>query len=124
MPEIILTTLNAKYIHASFGLRYLLANMGELQQQTELIEFDIKSNPSDIAEDLLQRNPKIVGLGIYIWNAEQCLKVVRLLKQLKPEIKLILGGPEVSYEYQDQSIVESADFLITGEADFEFSELC
>ena len=50
MPEIVLATLNAKYIHAAFGLRYLLANMGELQERTALAEFEINQRPLEIVE--------------------------------------------------------------------------
>lgn len=79
--QIILSTLNARYFHASLGLRYLLANMGELREQTQLIEFIINNRPIDIVERLLQDNPKIIGLGVYIWNAEETLQVVKLLKK-------------------------------------------
>ena len=70
-PSIILTTLNARYIHSSLGLRYLMANMGELKSQTAIIEYNINSRPLDIAEDLLAQHPKIIGFGVYIWNVEQ-----------------------------------------------------
>ena len=66
--SIALCTLNARYIHASLGLRYLLANMGVLQQHTHLLEFTINQRVADIAEQLLATNPKIIGFGIYIWN--------------------------------------------------------
>ena len=68
MADIVLTTLNAKYIHAAFGLRYLMANLGGLQSRARLMEFDVKQRPLDIAEALLAQNPKIIGLGVYIWN--------------------------------------------------------
>ena len=71
MADIVLTTLNAKFIHAAFGLRYLLANLGELKPRARLTEFDINQRPLDIAEVLLAQNPKIIGFGIYIWNVEQ-----------------------------------------------------
>ena len=58
MPDIVLTTLNAKYIHAAFGLRYLLANLGELRENACLIEFDINQKPLDIAEVILAQNPE------------------------------------------------------------------
>src|SRR5690349_21135741 len=63
--SIVLTTLNAKYIHCAFGLRYLLANMAELRAITELVEFDINQRPLDVAEILLARNPRIIGFGVY-----------------------------------------------------------
>ncbi|HWV99314.1 MAG TPA: DUF4080 domain-containing protein [Candidatus Acidoferrum sp.] len=124
MPDIVLTTLNAKYIHAAFGLRYLLANIGPLLPRGVIAEFDINQRPIDIAEDLLTRNPKIIGCGVYIWNAAPTLEVVAILKRLRPDITIILGGPEVSYETETQAIVEQADYVITGEADLTFGEVC
>src|SRR5262245_18670182 len=124
MPDILLTTLNAKYIHAAFGLRYLFANLGELQARARVMEFDINLRPLDIAEALLAQNPKIIGLGVYIWNASQTTELVATLKRLRPELIIILGGPEVSYETEGQRVVELADYVITGEADLKFGEAC
>lgn len=124
MPDIVLSTLNAKYIHAAFGLRYLMANLGELRSRAALFEFDINQRPLDIAEGLLERNPKIIGLGVYIWNVAETTKVVAALKRVRPDITVILGGPEVSYEVDQQRIVELADYVITGEADLKFAEVC
>ena len=84
MAEIVLTTLNARYIHAAFGLRYLLANLGPLRPAAAIAEFDINQRPSDIAEALLARNPKIIGLGIYIWNVAPATEVVAILKRVRP----------------------------------------
>ncbi len=124
MADIVLTTLNAKYIHAAFGLRYLLANLGVLESSACLLEFDINQRPTDIAEILLARNPKIIGFGIYIWNVAPATEVIATLKRLRPDITIILGGPEVSYEVESQHIIELADYVITGEADLKFSEVC
>jgi radical SAM superfamily enzyme YgiQ (UPF0313 family) len=124
MADIVLTTLNAKYIHAAFGLRYLLANLGSLQPSACLLEFDINQRPTDIVEILLARNPKIIGFGIYIWNVAPATEVVATIKRLRPDITIILGGPEVSYEVETQPIVQLADYVITGEADLKFAELC
>src|SRR6266853_6636789 len=147
MAEIVLTTLNAKYIHASFGLRYLLANMGELRCRACLAEFDINQRPIDIAEALLTRNPKIIGFGVYIWNVAPTTEVVAAIKAVRPEVTIILGGPEVSYEEipntksqipnksqetnlksewltPELPIIDLADYVITGEADLKFAEVC
>ena len=124
MSQITLTTLNARYIHASMGLRYLYANMGDLQPITKLIEFNINSRVIDIAETLLKDKPEIIGIGVYIWNATESLELVKLLKTISPETIIILGGPEVSYEYEEQELVSNADYLITGQADLAFKQLC
>jgi radical SAM superfamily enzyme YgiQ (UPF0313 family) len=124
MPDIVLSTLNAKYIHAAFGLRYLLANLGDLQPRSCILEFDINQRPSEIAEILLSQNPRIIGLGIYIWNAQPSTELAQTLKQVAPEVILIVGGPEVSYEIEEQAICRTADYVITGEADLKFAEVC
>ena len=124
MADIVLTTLNAKYIHTAFGLRCLLANLGPLRPGACLVEFDINQRPLDIAEVLLARNPKIIGFGVYIWNVVPTIEVIAAVKRVRPDIKIILGGPEVSYETEDQPIVQLADHVITGEADLKFAEVC
>src|ERR1051326_9588338 len=117
MPDIVLTTLNARYIHAGFGLRYLMANLGELRPRAKMLEFDINQRPLEIAEVILKREPKIVGLGVYIWNATQTTQLVADLKRIRPDLIIVLGGPEVSFETEQQEICCLADYTITGEAD-------
>jgi radical SAM superfamily enzyme YgiQ (UPF0313 family) len=124
MPDIVLATLNAKYIHASFGLRYLMANLGELRERACMAEFIINQQPLEIVEAILAHEPRIVGFGVYIWNVEQTTELVALLKRLHPELIVILGGPEVSYETEGQGIVALADHVITGEADLKFAQIC
>jgi radical SAM superfamily enzyme YgiQ (UPF0313 family) len=124
MPEIVLTTLNAKYIHAAFGLRYLMANLGPLQSVARTLEFDINQRPLDIAEVLLSQNANILGFGVYIWNVAQTTQVIAAIKKVSPALTVILGGPEVSYETEAQAIVQLADYVITGEADLKFAEVC
>jgi len=124
VADIVLTALNAKYIHTAFGLRYLLANLGPRQPRACLAEFDINQHPLDIAEALLARNPKIIGIGVYIWNVVPIIEVIAAVKRVRPDIKIILGGPEVSYETENQPVVQLADHVITGEADLKFAEVC
>ena len=121
---ILLSTLNARYAHASLGLRYLLANMAELQEQTVLKEFVIGARTADVVEKLLAEKPRVIGFGVYIWNVEETTKIVALLKRLAPEVVIVLGGPEVSHEPQQQEIFQLADYLITGWGDVTFTKLC
>lgn len=125
---ILLTTLNARYAHASLGLRYLLANMGELQEQTKIHEFVIGARSTDVVEKILAyRQPEqkfIVGFGVYIWNVVEITQIVAILKRVAPEVIVILGGPEVSHETGDQEIIRLADYVITGWGDISFANLC
>ncbi len=127
--SIVLATINARYIHASLGLRCLLANMDRhgragLAAQTVLREFTLAQSPLQIAEQLLALKPQVVGLGIYIWNAVPSLHLVRLLKALAPQVKVVIGGPEVSHEVEQQEICRVADHVITGWGDVSFARLC
>jgi radical SAM superfamily enzyme YgiQ (UPF0313 family) len=124
MSAIVLTTLNARYIHASLGLRYLAANMGELGQDTEIMEFILQNRPEEIVEALLAAKPRIIGFGVYIWNVTEITRVVALLKSVAPQIIVVLGGPEVSHECDEQEVVRLADHVITGWGDISFAQLC
>jgi radical SAM superfamily enzyme YgiQ (UPF0313 family) len=121
---IVLSTLNARYAHASLGLRYLLSNMGSLRAQTVLQEFVIGAKTTEIVERILAHGPRIVGFGVYIWNVEDTARVVAMLKKVAPQVKVVLGGPEVSYETEDQPIVRTADYVVTGWGDVTFPALC
>ena len=124
MTEIVLATINARFIHASVGLRYLYANMAELQDRTRIMEFDNTQTPKEIAEAILVTRPRIVGFGVYIWNSVRTREVVSILRKVAPALTVVVGGPEVSYEYENDPLVALADYLITGEADVAFAELC
>jgi len=124
VPDIVLTTFNARYAHAAFGLRYLMANLGALRDRAAMVEFDINQRPVDALETILSHDPKIVGVGVYIWNAEPARQLVAELKRLRPDVIVVIGGPEVSYEVDEQEICRLADYVITGEADLAFADLC
>jgi len=124
MPDIILSTLNARYIHTAFGLRYLYANMGELQDQTEILEFGIAQRPVDIAEQLLNQRPRIIGFGVYIWNVAEISATVAIIKQVAPETYVVLGGPEVSHPPDLPDVATMADYIITGYGEISFPALC
>jgi radical SAM superfamily enzyme YgiQ (UPF0313 family) len=134
-PRIILATLNARYIHASLGLRYLLANLDRhggagLRAQAVLREYTISKQAQAVVDDLLaalgpaSTETQIIGFGVYIWNVRQTHEVLRLLKAARPNVKVVLGGPEVSHELDQQPIVQLADHVITGWGDVSFAKLC
>lgn len=124
MKDIILCTLNSTYQHCSFGLRYIFANLEEFQERTEIMEFTVAQNPKDIVQKILDKSPQVVGFGVYIWNTRETQHVIEILKAVSPKTAIVLGGPEVSYEAETQAIVNLADHVIQGEADFLFLEFC
>jgi len=124
MSNILLTTLNSKYIHSAFGLRYLYANLGELQPQAKIQEFTIHERPLDIVEKLLENNPKIIGFSVYIWNVVEIGQCIKLLKQINPKIIIVIGGPEVSHVPDAPDWLNVVDYTITGPGELQFKSLC
>ncbi len=125
MADIVLATLNARYTHCAFGLRYLKANLpAHLQPRCTILEFEISHRPVDVIETLLRHNPRIVGLGVYIWNTQPTRQLIAELKRIAPQIIIIVGGPEVSHEIEAQPIPQLADYVLPGEADQSFAQLC
>jgi len=122
--QITLTTLNARYMHCAFGLRYLLANLGELQSVAHIREFTIQQRPIDIAEQLLAQRSKIIAFSIYIWNVSETAAVIALLKQVSPQTIIVAGGPEVSFADDLPDLATQVDYIITGPGEISFRQLC
>lgn len=123
MKEILLTTFNARYTHTSIAQRYLFANLEELQEKAKILEFVINGSVADAAEEILRYNPKIVGIGAYIWNALEVQELLCIIKKVAPSVIIILGGPEASH-FPHRVDFEKADYIIQGEGDVAFYELC
>jgi len=92
MPDIVLATFNARYEHSSFGLRCLLANLGELAPRAGLLELNTGIRTAEAAEAVLKLAPRILGLGVYVWNAQESAMLAAELKRLRPELVIVLGG--------------------------------
>lgn len=122
--DIVLATLNARWIHAAFGLRYLRANLGALRPRSTIVEMVAQASPLDVVERILAHRPRIVGFGVYIWNVTPLTAVVHALKRIAPDVVIVLGGPEVSHETEGQAIVDASDHVIRGEGDLAFARLC
>ena len=119
--KIVLATLNARYSHTSFGLRYLKANLNEFEKDCEIVEFGSDLLVQEIAEKIIERQPDVLGLGCYIWNIEALLRVAEIVKAVLPKCVLVLGGPEVSYE--NEEFLPYCDYLIEGEGELALYHL-
>ena len=123
MMKIILTTLNAKYIHTSLSIRYLKA-YAEPDFSVQLAEYTIKDPIMNIVGDLYAKKPDVVGFSCYIWNIEETMKVIAMLKKINPHLCIILGGPEVTYDVSEWlERIPGADFIVIGEGEVTFKEL-
>ncbi|WP_155592083.1 B12-binding domain-containing radical SAM protein [Lysinibacillus cavernae] len=119
----ILTTLNAKYIHTNLALRYLKG--AALPEFNPIIaEYTIKDPAFNIVSDLFQKKPDIVGFSCYIWNIEETIHVIKMLKTVCPNVKILLGGPEVSYDsHHWLRRIPEVDFIVMGEGETSFKQL-
>jgi hypothetical protein len=124
VTDIVLSTLNARYSHASLGLRCLRANLGELRPRSVIREFVIGLRTLELVERLLADSPRIVALGVYIWNVDECTRLVAQLRVVAPDVLIVLGGPEVSFPHDAPAIVSDADYVITGWGEVSLPALC
>ncbi|MFS0638607.1 B12-binding domain-containing radical SAM protein [Mesobacillus foraminis] len=121
--NIICATLNAKYIHTNIAIRYLKAYASP-EYDVQLAEYTIKDPILNIVTDLLQKSPEIIGFSCYIWNIEETIKVIRMIKKINPSITIIVGGPEVTYDVTDwMTEVKEFDFIVIGEGEQTFKQL-
>ncbi|QPC46129.1 B12-binding domain-containing radical SAM protein [Mangrovibacillus cuniculi] len=121
--KIVLSTLNAKYIHTNIAIRYL-KSYAEPEYSAELAEFTIKDPIMNIVSDLYKRKPDVLGFSCYIWNIEETIEVINMIKKVLPNVKVILGGPEVSYDvpyWLDR--LENVDAIVLGEGEWTFKEM-
>ncbi|HQO32962.1 MAG TPA: DUF4080 domain-containing protein [Chitinophagales bacterium] len=118
--RVLLTTLNAKYIHTNLAIR-LLYQLNKHREGLDWKEFTINEAQQPVAEHCVQYD--MVAFSCYIWNITQTLQVARLIKALRPEVRILLGGPEVSYEWEDVIARPEVDFIIAGEGETAFQQL-
>lgn len=122
--NVILTTLNAKYIHSSLALRYLRSYCRDEFPDTQLVEYTINDVTMNIVGDLFKRRPDVVAFSCYIWNIRETIDVIKNLKKVMPEVTIILGGPEVSYDTQEwMEQLPEVDAIVIGEGEQTFLEL-
>ncbi|MGG0814401.1 B12-binding domain-containing radical SAM protein [Paenibacillus alvei] len=115
--KVVLATLNAKYIHTSLAIRCLKAHC-EGEFDVDIAEYTIKDPVMNIVSDLYQREPDVIGFSCYIWNIEETIKVVNMLRKVRPEIRIVLGGPEVSYDTKEwMERLSDVDFIVMGEGE-------
>jgi radical SAM superfamily enzyme YgiQ (UPF0313 family) len=120
---ILIVAINARYGHCSFAGRSLLANLGPLQPGAGLIETDLDVSPFQLAADILAHRPGIVGFSVYLWNVCTVRDTLAILRQVEPELRVVLGGPEIVAE-NASTWRGLADDLVVGEGETAFRRLC
>jgi len=121
--NIVAATLNAKYIHTNLALRYLKASCAP-EFDLHIKEFTIKDRIMDIVTELYELKPEVLLFSCYIWNVNQTLEIITLLKKILPQMKVIIGGPEVSYDTEELlQTVPAIDAIIMGEGEITLKKM-
>ncbi|SDY40078.1 B12-binding domain-containing radical SAM protein [Tindallia californiensis] len=122
--KILLIGINAKFIHTNLAIRYLAKGLSQESIENELVEYTINQHMEDILQEIYLKNCDIVGFSCYIWNIELIKKIVSSLKKLKPDLMILLGGPEVSCEpYQFMVENEGVDLILMGDGEERLPKL-
>lgn len=121
--KVVVAALNAKYIHSALALRYLKAYSGR-EFDIDIAEYTIKDPIMNIVADLYRRKPDVLGFSCYIWNIEETIPIIGMLKKIMPDLTVVLGGPEVSYDTEAwMRRIPDADFIVSGEGEGTFDHL-
>ena len=116
----VLVGINSKYIHPNLAIRYLKANC---DFPVDIKEFTIKDSKEYIYNNIIEAKPDILGFSVYIWNVEIIKSLLFRLKSEASEIKIVLGGPEVSYDSDEMFNDYSIDYIIANEGEIAFNQL-
>ena len=119
--EILLVAVNARYSHCAFAARSLKANLGPLASSAEILETDLDITPLQLAAQIAERQPRVVGFSVYLWNVRLVEAAARILRAVAPRLRLAAGGPELTPDYPHAALF---DTLILGEGEAAFRAFC
>lgn len=123
--KILLTAINAKYIHSNLAVHSLKAAAGEYQQMIEVCEFTINNQADYILEEIYKKKPDVLMFSCYIWNIAMVEEIMREYHKLCPQVPIWVGGPEVSYEVETfMKKHPQVTGVMMGEGEDTFRELC
>lgn len=122
--KVVLTAVNAKYIHSNLAVYNLKAYAKEWQCQIEIAEYTINQQQDNILMDLYKQQPDILAFSCYIWNLSYITELIPEIHKILPNTKIWIGGPEVSYETEAfLSKFPQVSGIITGEGERTFCRL-
>ena len=120
--KVLLLALNAKFIHTSLALRYIKTYCKEYDDQIHIMETSINNNENEIIKSIYKEQPDVIGISCYIWNMSYIKMLIPTIKKILPEVTIILGGPEVSYEGENLLSIPEVDFIMEGEGEETWKE--
>ena len=122
--KILLTTLNSKFIHTNLAIRYLKQMVKDIEDiNVDIREYTINNELDFILKDIYTNNYDVILFSTYIWNVNDIVKLCNNLKKVKPNIKIALGGPEVTYDSEEaMKKYDFIDYILYGEGELIFRD--
>ncbi|MBW9155169.1 B12-binding domain-containing radical SAM protein [Clostridium sp. FP2] len=120
--KVLLVGINSRFTHSNLAIRYLKAFTEDLNYQCLIREFSINDRVERIVQEIIREKADIVVFSCYIWNRDYVKQISDLLKLIDNNIKLLYGGPEVSFDSENYLKDSFADYLIEGEGEETYRE--
>jgi radical SAM superfamily enzyme YgiQ (UPF0313 family) len=115
--KVVLAALNSKFIHSNLAVRYLKEYTKDLNYDCVIKEFSVNDRKEKVLEELICEKPDILAFSCYIWNIEYIEALAKLVNLVKPNIKILYGGPEVTYDSVNFLNKNIGNYVIYGEGE-------
>jgi radical SAM superfamily enzyme YgiQ (UPF0313 family) len=120
--KVLLTAINSKFIHSNLAVRYLNSFTKDLEYDCKIREFSINDREEHVLKEIIEEEADVVAISTYIWNVEMATRLANLIKMVNPEIEILYGGPEVSYDSRVFLKDHVGDYVIEGEGEKTYRE--
>jgi len=120
--KVLITAIDSKFIHSNLAVRYLKNFTKDLDYEAKIKELTINDREERILEEIIKEKPDIVAFSTYIWNVELISRVANLIKRVNPEIEILYGGPEVSFDSRNFLQNNVGDYVIEGEGEKTYKD--
>lgn len=121
--KVLLTAINSKFVHSNLAVRYLKAFTEDMDYECKIREFSINDRDEKVLEEIIKEKPNVVAFSTYIWNIDMVKRLSNLIKLIDNNIKIVYGGPEVSYDSLNILKEMPGDYIIQGEGEKTYREL-
>lgn len=122
--QVVLSAINSKYIHTGLGLRYIGEYAKEQGFDVTLIEETINSSLLAVLEKLMQHKAQVYGFSVHIWNKTFVFHLIKMLRKLRPDVTIVIGGPEVAFDVERIfAELPQVDYIVQGEGELAFTNL-
>ncbi len=122
--DVVILALNSKYIHSSLAPWYLKSAVSDLNIKVSVLEHTVNEQIESVMQSVQELRPSVLAISVYIWNVEYAFALAERIKSVMPDIKIVFGGPEVSYNSSEVIKNSNVDYVLCGEGEVPFFNLC